>query len=82
MRWGPGDFETGQLAAVISSLYVRLSLQVLSALTPALAPENSIFMDCTVGCGGHACAVLAANPSIRLLGLDKDAEVCAGRVDL
>jgi 16S rRNA (cytosine1402-N4)-methyltransferase len=40
----------------------------------ALAPERGgLFVDCTLGLGGHAAAVLEAGAS-RLIGIDKDAE--------
>lgn len=38
-----------------------------------LAPERSgLFVDCTLGLGGHATALLARYPATRVLGIDRD----------
>ncbi|MCZ6507620.1 MAG: 16S rRNA (cytosine(1402)-N(4))-methyltransferase RsmH [Acidobacteria bacterium] len=38
-----------------------------------LEPERGgTFVDCTLGLGGHARALLAANPTLRLIGIDRD----------
>jgi 16S rRNA (cytosine1402-N4)-methyltransferase len=36
--------------------------------------HQGIFLDCTVGCGGHAAAILAQHPQNRVIGIDRDAE--------
>jgi len=40
-----------------------------------LQPERGgLFVDCTLGLGGHASALLEAYPEIRLIGIDRDPE--------
>ena len=40
-----------------------------------LAPERGgLFIDCTVGLGGHSEAILEASPATRVIGIDRDAE--------
>lgn len=47
--------------------------EVVSALAPG---RGGLFVDCTVGLGGHAAAVLEAGAS-RLVGIDRDREALA-----
>jgi len=45
--------------------------EVLSILMPE---RGGLFVDATVGMGGHAKMILEASPETRLLGIDRDAE--------
>ena len=47
-----------------------MSTEVIAYLAPG---RGGVFVDCTVGLGGHAAALLAAGAE-RLIGLDRDAE--------
>lgn len=46
--------------------------RVVQLLSPALQDPHALLVDGTLGLAGHASAVLAANPSARLIGLDRD----------
>lgn len=48
--------------------------EALEALAPS---RGGLFVDCTVGMGGHAEALLEADPRVRVLGIDRDAESLA-----
>jgi len=50
-----------------------MTAEVLAALDP---PRGGLFVDCTVGLGGHARALLEAGAA-RVLGIDRDARALA-----
>lgn len=41
------------------------------------AERGGIFVDCTVGTGGHSSAILSASPHTRVIGLDRDTDALA-----
>jgi 16S rRNA (cytosine1402-N4)-methyltransferase len=51
--------------------------RVVALLEPALARPGSVFVDCTLGLGGHSEAVLERFAHTRLVGLDRDPEALA-----
>lgn len=46
--------------------------RIVELLAPALQQPGAVYLDCTLGLGGHAAAVLAACPQARLVGIDRD----------
>ena len=44
----------------------------LELLTPSLSRDNAIFVDATLGLGGHSEAVLQRFPDVRVIGIDRD----------
>jgi 16S rRNA (cytosine1402-N4)-methyltransferase len=51
--------------------------EVVGLLAPALGGDDPLLVDCTLGLGGHAAAVLSACPEARLIGLDRDPRALA-----
>src|SRR5215471_9511444 len=47
--------------------------RVVELLAPALQSAGAVLVDATLGRAGHARALLAANPGLRLIGIDADA---------
>ncbi|MGZ4744907.1 MAG: 16S rRNA (cytosine(1402)-N(4))-methyltransferase RsmH [Oryzihumus sp.] len=48
--------------------------RILDLLVPALAEPGSVYVDGTLGMGGHAEAVLQRCPNARVVGIDRDTE--------
>jgi 16S rRNA (cytosine1402-N4)-methyltransferase len=69
--------RSGTHVPVLLDRCLELLAPALSA--PALAdpPREAIYLDATLGLGGHAEAVLAAHPRLTLIGLDRDTEALA-----
>lgn len=51
--------------------------RTLELLAPALAADDAVVVDATLGMGGHAYAMLAAHPGLHLIGLDRDTDALA-----
>ena len=51
--------------------------RVVELLSPALTSPGAVYVDCTLGLGGHARAVLEVAPSARLIGIDRDPDALA-----
>lgn len=51
--------------------------RILDLLAPALTEPGSVYVDATLGMGGHAQAVLEHCPNARLVGIDRDQEALA-----
>ncbi len=51
-----------------------LLAEVIEWMRPS---EGGTFVDCTIGLGGHAQAILAASPETSLIGIDRDREALA-----
>ena len=49
----------------------------LELISPALRGPRPVHVDATLGLGGHAEAVLAAHPTVTLIGLDRDPQALA-----
>ncbi|WP_377641912.1 16S rRNA (cytosine(1402)-N(4))-methyltransferase RsmH [Oryzobacter terrae] len=51
--------------------------RIVDLLEPALQDDGAVFVDGTLGMGGHAQAVLERCPRARVIGLDRDEEALA-----
>jgi len=51
--------------------------RIVELLAPALDAPGAVYVDCTLGLGGHAEAMLTACPQARLVGIDRDSEALA-----
>jgi 16S rRNA (cytosine1402-N4)-methyltransferase len=51
--------------------------EIVELLAPALSGHEPVLVDCTLGLGGHAEALLRACPDAHLVGLDRDPQALA-----
>ena len=52
--------------------YQHISVLLHEVLEGLQCRKNGLFLDCTVGCGGHTNAILEQHPENRVIGLDRD----------
>lgn len=48
--------------------------RIMALLAPALSEPGSVYVDGTLGMGGHAHAILQACPQARVIGIDRDTQ--------
>lgn len=51
--------------------------RTLELLAPALEREGAVYVDATLGMGGHSLALLERFPGVTVIGLDRDTEALA-----
>jgi len=57
----------------IAELHQPVLLErALEILGPALNSDSAVFVDCTLGLGGHSLAFLETFPNLTLVGIDRD----------
>lgn len=62
----------------ISELHDPVLLErAIELLAPAFEIETPIFVDCTLGLGGHSEAFLDRFPNLTLVGIDRDPSALA-----
>jgi 16S rRNA (cytosine1402-N4)-methyltransferase len=63
------------MTKAISELHEPVLLErCIELLAPALKMERAVFVDCTLGLGGHSEAILRRFPNVRLVGIDRDTQ--------
>jgi 16S rRNA (cytosine1402-N4)-methyltransferase len=61
--------ETGEEAEVTSFVHETV---LKAEVVAALSPRDGVYVDVTLGGGGHTEAILEAHPAARVIGLDRD----------
>jgi 16S rRNA (cytosine1402-N4)-methyltransferase len=51
--------------------------RVCDLLAPVLSADSAVCIDATLGAGGHTAALLANNPRLTVLGIDRDTDALA-----
>lgn len=68
-----GDVDIEGIARTAEDRHVPVLLDMtVDLLTPALQHPGAVYVDATLGMGGHAAAVLTSAPQARLVGIDRD----------
>ncbi|MCY4193057.1 MAG: 16S rRNA (cytosine(1402)-N(4))-methyltransferase, partial [bacterium] len=62
----------GGTTTAIDSRYVPHPVMVAEVVEQLSTVPSGVFLDATVGGGGHARALLNARPDLSLVGLDRD----------
>jgi 16S rRNA (cytosine1402-N4)-methyltransferase len=63
---GPGAAAAGHVPVLLD--------RVMTLLDPVASVPDALVVDATLGLGGHTAELLARFPSVRILGVDRDAE--------
>ncbi|WP_214327646.1 16S rRNA (cytosine(1402)-N(4))-methyltransferase RsmH [Nonomuraea sediminis] len=71
MRRARGGLEMHDNAGMGGHVPVMLD-RVLELLAPALSGPDRVVVDANLGLGGHTEALLAAHPSLHVIGIDRD----------
>ncbi len=58
------------------SLHIPVMIEEVRSLAARVQPMR-LYIDCTLGAGGHAEALLTDHPELRCIGIDADPEACA-----
>jgi 16S rRNA (cytosine1402-N4)-methyltransferase len=73
---GPEAQDSQKIMNSIAEMHQPVMLErCLQLLQPTL--PGSVFVDCTLGLGGHSEALLNAHPDVRVVGLDRDPSALA-----
>ncbi|HRA06044.1 MAG TPA: 16S rRNA (cytosine(1402)-N(4))-methyltransferase, partial [Propionicimonas sp.] len=68
----------GEVTGGAAALHVPVMAgRIVELLSPALAAPGSVYVDGTLGMGGHAQLLLEACPNARLVGIDRDPNALA-----
>lgn len=64
--------------AMTDQIHVPVMLErCIELLAPALERDGAVFVDGTLGMGGHSAALLERFPGLRLIGIDRDTDAIA-----
>ena len=74
----PADEDGTQLSGDAAERHVPVLLErCVDLLAPALEAPGAVYVDCTLGMGGHTEEVLRRFPDVRAIGIDRDPQALA-----